>query len=142
MQQSIGYVTLVVREYDEAIAFFTKTLHFELVEDTPIEGKRWVLVRPPGSRGTSLLLGRATTPEQLARIGDADRRARLAVPSHGRLLARLPRAAREGGLVRARAEGGELRNGRGVSRPVRESLGPLAAEGSRDAAASTTSISP
>ena len=70
MQQSIGYVALVVRDYDEAIAFFTTTLHFELVEDTPIEGKRWVLVRPPGSRGTSLLLARATAPEQLARIGD------------------------------------------------------------------------
>ncbi len=70
MQQSIGYATLVVRDYDEAIAFFTKTLHFELVEDTPIEGKRWVLIRPPGSRGTSLVLGRATTPDQRARVGD------------------------------------------------------------------------
>jgi len=70
MRQSIGYVALVVRDYDEAIAFFTRTLHFELVEDTPIEGKRWVLVAPPGSRGTALLLAKAKGPEQLARVGD------------------------------------------------------------------------
>jgi catechol 2,3-dioxygenase-like lactoylglutathione lyase family enzyme len=70
MRQSIGYVALVVRDYDEAIAFFTKTLHFELVEDTPIEGKRWVLVAPPGSRGTCLLLARASTPEQLEHVGN------------------------------------------------------------------------
>jgi lactoylglutathione lyase len=70
MRQSIGYVALVVRDYDEAIASFTQTLRFELVEDTPIEGKRWVLVAPPGSRGTCLLLARATTSEQLARVGN------------------------------------------------------------------------
>jgi catechol 2,3-dioxygenase-like lactoylglutathione lyase family enzyme len=70
MRQSIGYVALVVRDYDEAIAFFTRTLSFELVEDTPIEGKRWVRVAPPGSRGTCLVLARATTPEQLARVGN------------------------------------------------------------------------
>jgi catechol 2,3-dioxygenase-like lactoylglutathione lyase family enzyme len=70
MRQSIGYVALVVRDYDEAIAFFTKTLRFEVVEDTPIDGKRWVLVAPPGSHGTLLLLARAKGPEQLARVGD------------------------------------------------------------------------
>jgi len=69
MRRSIGYVALVVRDYDEAIAFFTKTLRFELVEDTPIEGKRWVLVAPPGA-GTALLLAKANGPEQLARVGD------------------------------------------------------------------------
>lgn len=71
MPQSIGYVALVVREYDEAIEFFAGVLGFEVVEDTEVgEGKRWVLVRPPGSGGTCLLLARAATPEQEARVGD------------------------------------------------------------------------
>jgi catechol 2,3-dioxygenase-like lactoylglutathione lyase family enzyme len=67
----LGYVALVVRDYDDAIAFFTKLLDFELIEDTDLgEGKRWVLVAPPGSRGTNLLLARASTPEQASRIGN------------------------------------------------------------------------
>jgi catechol 2,3-dioxygenase-like lactoylglutathione lyase family enzyme len=71
MPQSIGYVALVVREYDEAIEFFAGALGFEVVEDTGLgEGKRWVLVRPRGSGGTCLLLARAATPEQAARVGD------------------------------------------------------------------------
>ena len=71
MQQSIIHVALVVREYDEAIDFFCHKLHFALVEDTyqPAQDKRWVVVSPPGSSGTSLLLARATTPEQHAAIG-------------------------------------------------------------------------
>jgi len=70
-RQSIAHVALVVRDYDEAIRFFTGTLGFELVEDThqPAQDKRWVLVAPPGSRGTSVLLARATTPEQQAAVG-------------------------------------------------------------------------
>ena len=52
MLQTLGYVALVVRNYDEAIAFFTNSLGFELIDDTDRgEGKRWVLVAPPGSRG-------------------------------------------------------------------------------------------
>lgn len=71
MMQSIGYVALVVREYDEAIAFFTDKLGFALVEDTPLEpGKRWVLVRPQNSQATSLLLARAANQEQATRIGN------------------------------------------------------------------------
>ncbi len=71
MSQTLGYVTLVVRDYDEAIAFFTNALGFELIEDTVLDrGKRWVLVGPPGPRGTSLLLAQAATPEQAKRIGD------------------------------------------------------------------------
>jgi len=71
MKQSIGYVALVVRDYDEAIAFYTKVLRFELIEDKPLgAGKRWVLVAPPGSNGTRLLLARAATPEQESRIGN------------------------------------------------------------------------
>jgi catechol 2,3-dioxygenase-like lactoylglutathione lyase family enzyme len=72
MKQSIVHVALVVRDYDEAIAFYTEKLNFELIEDTyqPEQDKRWVVVRPPGSRGTSLLLARATTPQQQASIGN------------------------------------------------------------------------
>ena len=70
MGQEITAVALVVRDYDEAFAFFTGCLRFTVVEDTPLEvGKRWVVVRPPGS-GTALLLARAATPEQVARVGD------------------------------------------------------------------------
>jgi catechol 2,3-dioxygenase-like lactoylglutathione lyase family enzyme len=71
MKQSLGHIALVVRDYDEAVAFFTKTLHFTLVEDTRLsEDKRWVLVAPPGSEGTSLLLARAATPEQVSHAGN------------------------------------------------------------------------
>lgn len=71
MPQAIIHVALVVRDYDEAIGFFCQRLHFTLVEDTyqPEQDKRWVLVAPPGSSGPSLLLARATTPEQAAHIG-------------------------------------------------------------------------
>lgn len=66
----IGLVTLVVRDYDEAIAFYTGPLGFELREDTALGGgKRWVVVAPPGAR-TGLLLARADGPEQEARAGD------------------------------------------------------------------------
>jgi catechol 2,3-dioxygenase-like lactoylglutathione lyase family enzyme len=71
MRQTIGAVTFVVRDYDEAITFFTTVLGFELVEDTTLgDGKRWVRVRPPGADGTGLLLARAATPQQEARVGD------------------------------------------------------------------------
>ena len=72
MQQSIAHVALVVKDYDEAIEFFCGKLHFTLVEDTyqPEQDKRWVLVAPPGSSGTSLLLARASTPAQLATVGN------------------------------------------------------------------------
>ena len=67
----IAAVALVVRDYDEALAFFIDCLGFDLVEDTPqTEGKRWVVVAPPGGAGTRLLLARAATPEQVARVGD------------------------------------------------------------------------
>ncbi len=72
MKQSIIHIALVVRDYDEAIAFYTEKLHFTLVEDTyqPEQDKRWVVVSPPGSSGTTLLLARASKPEQLAAIGN------------------------------------------------------------------------
>ncbi len=71
MAQTLGHVALLVRDYDEAISFFTKTLGFRLVDDTAMgEGQRWVLVSPPGSSGTTLLLAKAATPEQVSRIGN------------------------------------------------------------------------
>jgi catechol 2,3-dioxygenase-like lactoylglutathione lyase family enzyme len=71
MEQRLGYVALVVREYDEAIAFYTQSLGFSLIEDTDLGGgKRWVRVRPPGPAGTDLLLARAVNTEQAGRIGN------------------------------------------------------------------------
>ena len=72
MKQSIFHVALVVRDYDEAIAFYTKTLNFTLIEDTyqPAQDKRWVVVAPPGSTGTSLLLARASRLEQEPFVGN------------------------------------------------------------------------
>ena len=71
MQQSIGGVTLLVSEYDEAITWYTGMLGFVLCEDTPLpDGKRWVRIAPPGTTGTSLLLARAATEAQRTRIGD------------------------------------------------------------------------
>ena len=72
MKQSIGYVALVVRDYDEAIDFYVGTLGFTLIEDTYIEAqnKRWVLVAPPGATESRLLLARAVGEEQSARIGN------------------------------------------------------------------------
>ena len=72
MKQSIVHMALVVRDYDEAIEFYTKTLHFTLVEDTyqPEQDKRWVVIAPPGSHGATLLLARASNPEQEAFIGN------------------------------------------------------------------------
>jgi catechol 2,3-dioxygenase-like lactoylglutathione lyase family enzyme len=72
MKRSISHVALVVRDYDEAIAFFTKALDFVLVEDAYIaeQDKRWVVVAPPGAHETRLLLARAANPEQAMFIGN------------------------------------------------------------------------
>jgi catechol 2,3-dioxygenase-like lactoylglutathione lyase family enzyme len=72
MNQSLGLVALVVREYDEAIAFYVDTLGFTLVEDSYVsqQNKRWVVVAPPGSDGCRLLLARAVASEQAERIGN------------------------------------------------------------------------
>lgn len=70
--RSLGLVSLVVREYDEALAFFVGKLEFTLVEDTyvPEQDKRWVVVRPAGADGACLLLARASSAEQESRIGN------------------------------------------------------------------------
>lgn len=72
MKQSIVHIALVVRDYDEAIAFYTGKLNFLLIEDTyqPEQDKRWVVVAPPGSSGTTLLLAKASKPEQEPFIGN------------------------------------------------------------------------
>lgn len=72
MKQNIVHIALVVKEYDEAIDFYVNKLQFELIEDTyqPEEDKRWVVVAPPNSRGVTLLLARASKPEQLDFIGN------------------------------------------------------------------------
>ena len=72
MTQTLGLVSLVVRDYDEAIAFYVGVLGFTLIEDSfiPEQNKRWVVVAPPGSAGTRLLLARASSGEQVTRIGN------------------------------------------------------------------------
>jgi catechol 2,3-dioxygenase-like lactoylglutathione lyase family enzyme len=72
VNQSIAHIALVVRDYDEAIDFYVGKLRFELVEDTdqPEQDKRWVVVRPRGSGGTSLLLARASSAHQETFIGN------------------------------------------------------------------------
>lgn len=71
MQQRLGAVSVLVRDYDEALAFYVGALGFELIEDSPRgPGKRWVLVAPRGGDGARLLLARAATSEQQAQIGN------------------------------------------------------------------------
>jgi catechol 2,3-dioxygenase-like lactoylglutathione lyase family enzyme len=69
--QTLAQVTLVVREYDEAIAFFTEKLRFHLLEDSALgDGKRWVVVAPDGPSSLRLLLARAATPDEFRSIGN------------------------------------------------------------------------
>ncbi|MBI3244311.1 MAG: VOC family protein [Chloroflexi bacterium] len=71
MRQKIGHIALLVRDYDEAIAFYTHKLRFTLLEDTNMgEGRRWVLVAPPGGAETCLLLAKASSPDQENYIGN------------------------------------------------------------------------
>ena len=72
MKQSIVHVAIVVGDYDDAISFYTEKLHFTLIEDTyqPEQDKRWVVVSPPGSIGTTLLLAKASKPDQQPFIGN------------------------------------------------------------------------
>ncbi len=72
MKQAIVHIALVVRDYDEAIQFYVDKLKFELIEDTyqPEQDKRWVVVSPPGSSGATLLLAKASKPEQEPFVGN------------------------------------------------------------------------
>jgi len=71
MKQHLGLVSLVVRDYEEALAFYVGKLGFVLVEDSPVpeQQKRWVVVSPPGASESRLLLARASSPEQNSRVG-------------------------------------------------------------------------
>jgi len=72
MKQTIGLTAVVVKEYDEAIDFYTKVLDFDLIDDSyvPEQDKRWVVVAPPGNTGSQILLARAVGDEQLSRVGN------------------------------------------------------------------------
>lgn len=72
MVQSIVHIALVVRDYDEAIEFYTQKLHFEVIEDTyqPEQNKRWVVVSPPFSNGTTILLAKSSSPIQNSFVGN------------------------------------------------------------------------
>jgi catechol 2,3-dioxygenase-like lactoylglutathione lyase family enzyme len=71
MAQTLAHIAIVVRDYDEAIDFYTRVMGFELLEDEPRgPGKRWVLVAPRGGRGSSLLLAQAASAEQTSRVGN------------------------------------------------------------------------
>lgn len=71
MKQELAQIALVVKDYDEAISFYCKKLHFQLIEDTPLNPvKRWVLISPPGSTGAKLLLAKAANEEQMTRAGN------------------------------------------------------------------------
>lgn len=71
MHQSLAHIALVVNDYDEAIQFYTQTLHFTLLEDKVMSpDKRWVTIAPTGSSGTSILLAKASNEEQQSRVGN------------------------------------------------------------------------
>ena len=72
MKQTVGLTAVVVKEYDEAIDFYTKVLDFDLIDDSyvPAQDKRWVVVAPPGNTGSQILLARAVGDEQLSRVGN------------------------------------------------------------------------
>ena len=71
MNQKLVQIAIVVENYDDAIAFYTQKLHFDLIEDTKMsETKRWVVVKPKGSGNCSLLLAKAADDEQRSRIGN------------------------------------------------------------------------
>ena len=71
MKQNIAQISLLVNDYDEAIAFYTQKLHFSLIEDSDLgQGKRWVLIAPPGSTGCNLLLAKAANEHQQSRVGN------------------------------------------------------------------------
>jgi catechol 2,3-dioxygenase-like lactoylglutathione lyase family enzyme len=71
MKQELGQISLLVKDYDEAIAYYTQKLNFELLEDTVLsDTKRWVVLAPKGSNGCKLLLAKAVNPEQAKSIGN------------------------------------------------------------------------
>jgi catechol 2,3-dioxygenase-like lactoylglutathione lyase family enzyme len=123
-RRTLGYVVLVVRDYDEAIAYYTSVLGFALIEDTRLtDEKRWVLVAPSPACETRLLLARGVGTEQVSRIGNQ---------TGGRVFLFLHtddfwrdynEFTSRGGAVCAAAESGVVRDGGGIRGPVREPVG-------------------
>jgi catechol 2,3-dioxygenase-like lactoylglutathione lyase family enzyme len=129
MKQTLGHIALVVRDYDEALEFFTQTLNFKLIEDTRLsETKRWVLVAPRRIKRHKLTAGAGGN----AGTGDPnwqpDRRPRLSFSLHRRLLARLQRNDGPQSEVHAATKRRTLRNCRCLRRSIRQSMGFVAAE--------------
>ena len=113
MNARITLTALLVRDYDEAIRFFTRALDFELLEDSPRgPGKRWVRVAPPGGAGGGLLLARAATPEQERAVGNQ---------SGGRVFLFLQTDDFKRDYARMRAEGVRF-----LEEPRREAYGTVA----------------
>ena len=131
MRQSLGLVSLVVRDYDEALEFFVGKLGFQLVEDTyvPEQSKRWVVVSPPGATESRLLLARASSAEQVSRIG-AQTGGRVFLFLHTDDFWRdFKCVQKQGRRLCARAFRGELWHRGGVQRSLWQSLGPAATQG-------------
>ena len=133
MAQTIGYVSLLVRDYDEAIAFFTQSLDFSVVEDSVSQDrfnrdKRWVLVRPRDSHGTDLLLAKPSTPEEQACIGNQTG-GRVFLFLHTDDFWRDYRSMTERGVKFVReAARGRLWHGRGLRRLVWQQVGLAATQ--------------
>ena len=130
MTHFIAHVALVVREYDEAIEFFTEKLGFALIEDTyvPEQDKRWVLIAPShshsdGPGGTAILLARAADEVQEKAIGNQTGGRVFPVPLYRRFLGRLRSNEHVWCHIRPSAETRTLRHGRGIRGPIRKSLG-------------------
>ncbi|MBN2970474.1 VOC family protein [Roseomonas aeriglobus] len=123
----LAHINLVVRDYDEALAFYVGKLGFNLVEDSaqPEQDKRWVVIRPPGAgpHATTILLARAATPEQAARVGDQTGAGRR-LPCHRRFRPRPCPFHRRGRDVGPAAGRPALWPRRGVCGPLRQSVGP------------------
>ena len=85
MRQSLGLTALVVRDYDEAIDFYTHILDFVLIEDSfvPEQNKRWVVIAPRNASESRILLARAVGDEQLSRVGKPNWRSRIPFLIHG-----------------------------------------------------------
>ena len=133
MAQTLGYVALLVRDYDEALAFFTHSLGFTVIEDTVAKDrlgndKRWVLVSPPGSRGTSLLLARASTTEEASRIGNQTG-GRVFLFLHTDDFWRDYQEMLARGVKFIKAPRESLRHSRSLRRPIRQQMGSARNEG-------------
>lgn len=124
MNQSLAHIALIVRDYDEAIDFYVDTLGFELVDDTyqAEQDKRWVVVRPKGTGSCSILLARASSPDQARYVGDqAGGRVFLFLRTDD--FWRDYHALVEKGVAFEREPKTGLRDRRGVQGPLRQSLG-------------------